>query len=114
MSIPDNIKLLVPWRAIELAPSGRSQSLSAELEREICSGHAPHGLKAKAVAVRKDRDDVLFEVEDGAMPLAVVHLSWVESGPRRARSIAVTEGLGRLTGQELFTAEVAEESRRLR
>ena len=82
MSIPENIELLIPWPAIELAPGGRSQSLSVELQRQMCPGHVLQGLKTKAVALRNDHGDVLFEVEGGAMPLAVVHLTWqTESDP---------------------------------
>lgn len=83
MSIPEDIELLIPWQVIPLAQSGRSQSLSAELQREMCPGNVLHGLRANAVAVRNDHGDVLFEVEGGAMPLAVVHLTWqTESDPQ--------------------------------
>ena len=74
MSIPVNIEMLEPWEA--LAGSERSGFLNAQLETTLSEGHVLRGLKATAVASRRDRDDVLFEVEGGEMPLAVVHMTW--------------------------------------
>lgn len=85
MSIPDNIKLLVPWQVIDAShevPS-RADHLSRRLRSEVPPKHALYGLKATAVASRIDRDDVLFELEGGNMPLAVVHMTWrKETDPR--------------------------------
>jgi hypothetical protein len=74
MSIPVNIDILAPWEA--LAGSERSASLAAQLETTLPEKHVLRGLKVTAVAARVDRDDVLFEVVGGEMPLAVVHLTW--------------------------------------
>jgi hypothetical protein len=78
VSIPHNIEMLIPWRIIEDSPDikNRAQRLSDELESEVPPKHVLHGLEAKAVATRIDRDDVLFEIEGGQMPLAVVHMTW--------------------------------------
>lgn len=46
-------------------------------------GHVLYGLKAKAVATRRDQDEVLFELEGGTARLAVVHMTWKkETDPR--------------------------------
>ena len=63
--------------------SERAELFSSELASEVSLKHPLYGLKATAVAARIDRDDVLFEIEDGDVPLAVVHLTWQkESDPR--------------------------------
>jgi hypothetical protein len=76
MSIPTNIEIVVPWRAIKESESERSALLSARLVHEVPAKHVLHGLKPNAVATRIDEDDVLFEVSGGEMPLAVVHMTW--------------------------------------
>jgi hypothetical protein len=78
LSIPDNIEVLTPWRIIEGTPEdqNRAEKLSSRLVSELPPKHALWGLKARAVATRIDRDDVLFEVEAGETPLAVVHMTW--------------------------------------
>lgn len=82
MSIPTNVDILAPWKAIE-ASEERSELLSAELETGLPQKHVLHGLKVTAVAARVDRDDVLFEVVGSEMPLAVVHMTWrKETDPR--------------------------------
>ena len=78
MSIPNGFKFLIPWRIIE-EPHGvqdRSERLSARLQSEVPEKHVLYGLKVRAVATRVDQDDVLFEIEGGHMPLAVVHMTW--------------------------------------
>jgi hypothetical protein len=81
MSIPANVDILTPWKAIE--DSGQSRLFSAQLETELPQKHALHGLKVIALAARIDRDDVLFEVPGSETPLAVVHLTWrKERDPR--------------------------------
>src|ERR1700730_15544120 len=84
MTPPDDLKFLEPWRKIERserAPN-REQLFSAELKREVPAGHVLHGLKVRAVAFRIDQDEVLFELEGGNTPLAVVHKTWnVEVDP---------------------------------
>jgi hypothetical protein len=89
VSIPDGIEILTPWRVLEDSPENknRAELLSARLASEVSLEHVLHGLKARAVATRIDRDDVLFEVEGGEMPLAVVHMTWrKETDPRWPRT----------------------------
>jgi hypothetical protein len=71
VSIPDDIEMLPPWRVIEDSPEiqNRADALSARLASEVPPKHVLYGLKVRAVATRIDRDDVLFEVEGGEMPL---------------------------------------------
>jgi hypothetical protein len=83
LSVPAQLELLVPWEVFLDSSEKRAELLSAELASELCPGHALYGSRARAVAARIDRDDVLFELEGGDMPLAVVHLTWAkESDPR--------------------------------
>lgn len=76
MAIPTNIEILPPWKVIEPTPDGAPGFHATELYKEICAGHVLYGVKVKAVALRVDRDDVLFELVDQKCPLAVVHLTW--------------------------------------
>jgi hypothetical protein len=76
MPIPPNIDILTPWKSIEGSPENQSEILSARLQREVPPKHVLHGLKVNAIAIRIDKDDVLFEVAGGEMPLAVVHMTW--------------------------------------
>ena len=78
MAIPDGIEVLKPWRVIDdssESPNGANR-LAARLESEIPEKHVLHGLRLRAVATRIDRDAVLFEIDGGHMPLAVVHMTW--------------------------------------
>ena len=70
------LHLLSPWQ-IPHSPEG----LVRELQREVLGPDHPLFSKSvKALAVAKDRDDVLFEIDDGlSRQYAVVHLSW--NGP---------------------------------
>lgn len=80
MALPDALEILLPWRTISDSPN--AERLSAELSSELAPNHALYGLKSRAVANRIDRDDVLFTVDGGSSPLAVVHLTWrKESDP---------------------------------
>ena len=72
MIVDANIGLLDPWGAVS---EPRAAKLEEELGRELASGHVLFGRRAKAVAVRCDCDDVLFELRDPPQ-LAVVHLGW--------------------------------------
>jgi hypothetical protein len=81
MAIPDALEFLLPWRII--SDSLNVERLSAELMSELSPNHSLYGVKARAVANRIDRDDVLFTIDSGRAPLAVVHLTWrKESDPR--------------------------------
>ena len=78
MSVPDRIEMLTPGRVVEdiCDMNNRAERLSAEWLSKVPPQHVLYGLKARAVAIRIDRDDVLFEIEVGEMPLRVVHLTW--------------------------------------
>jgi len=78
VSIPDNIEMLMPWRIIDdpLNIKDDAERLSDQLKSNVPPKHLLYGLKARAVATRIDRDDVLFEIEGGQTPLAVVHMTW--------------------------------------
>jgi hypothetical protein len=85
VSIPDNFEMLTPWEIFTTSPEdqNRVDQLSSRLMFELPRKHVLCGLKPRAVAARIDRDDVLFEVDGGAMPLAVVHMTWrKETDPR--------------------------------
>ena len=66
--------LLIPWHPI--APE-QGVALECELARELGPAHAIQGRTAKAIAVRQDCDDVLFELDEGKSGYAVVHLTWI-------------------------------------
>jgi hypothetical protein len=83
MSIPANVDIQTPWRAIE--DSGRSRLFAVQLETELPQNHVLQGLKVIAVAARIDRDDILFEVLGNEMPLAVVHLTWRKEKEKDSR-----------------------------
>jgi len=83
VSVPENVDMLIPWRIITGTLEKSTEVLTAELSSELIPKHVLYGLRARAVAVRIDRDDVLFEIESVDMALAVVHLTWrKESNPR--------------------------------
>ena len=83
MPVLANFEFLRPWQVIETSPKNRSALLSARLEQELPTGHVLKGLRATAVATRVDQDDVLFEIEGGELPLAVVHMTCgKETDPR--------------------------------
>jgi hypothetical protein len=69
------VRLLEPWE--RLGWDSRV-TLEGELSRELVAGHELFGRPVRAVARRRDRDDVLFVV---AQPdrLAVVHLTFAGS-----------------------------------
>ncbi len=68
-----------PWAC--LSDDQERDRLDAELHREVGPGHVLFQSKVRALARRTDRDDVLFEVDDGPT-VAVVHLTYaVESKP---------------------------------
>lgn len=65
-------ELLSPWLS-PYDPGG----LVRELRREAGPDHPLYSKPAKALAVAKDRDDVLFEIGEGtSLRYAVVHLTW--------------------------------------
>jgi hypothetical protein len=66
------LPLLSPW-VKPYSPNG----LAHELQKEVGSLHPLYLKPAEAIAVARDRDDVLFVVKDGTdLRYAVVHLTW--------------------------------------
>ena len=74
------LQLLSPW-ILPFSPEG----LARELKLEVGSGHPLYSKSIRALAVARDRDDVLFEIGEGVgIQWAVVHLTWsgkTESSP---------------------------------
>ena len=70
--VPDGFQFRAPWRSIS------EPRLHEELYRELSPQHQLFGVEARAVAVRQDNDDVLFELSRKNAPVrfAVVHLTW--------------------------------------
>ena len=67
-----DLPLLSPW-VKPYSPDG----LAHELQKEVGSLHPLYLKPAQAIAVARDRDDVLFVVQDGTrVRYAVVHLTW--------------------------------------
>lgn len=62
-----------PWQA---AHSEHVAGLTAELQRELPSGHVLAGLTVVPIAHRSDRDDVLFRIGDSPYRFAAVHLTF--------------------------------------
>ena len=83
MSVPENVGILIPWLIITETSEKKGELLTAELSSELSPTHVLYGLTARPVAARIDRDDVLFESKDVAMPLAVVHLTWRKESDAR-------------------------------
>jgi hypothetical protein len=73
MPIPTHVRLEQPWQAL---PVDQVAVLTRQLQSELAPGHVLFGLKARAIAMRANQDDVLFELSDHTSPLAVVHLTW--------------------------------------
>jgi hypothetical protein len=66
---------LEPWTPIERAEE--RIALEAELRLELGAAHPLSSLPTVALARRHDRDDVLFEIDQGRV--AEVHLTWRRS-----------------------------------
>jgi len=73
MAIPPDVNIVFPWIVVD---ADRAKTLELELLRELSPAHVLKGRRVKALAARDDRDDVLFEVEDNRVVLAVVHLTY--------------------------------------
>jgi len=69
---------LKPWQKLADDAEGQKKAdlLLGELIKEIHFDHPLSGLPLRAVAMRQDQDDVLFEVLGRGDLLAVVHLTW--------------------------------------
>jgi hypothetical protein len=86
MPIPNDVQMLLPWESLE-GDEMRVNLFFTRLKDDLPSTHRLYGLRMRALAARVDRDDVLFEVEGGAGPLAVVHMTWQkETDPRWPRT----------------------------
>ena len=69
------VEWLAPWNPVSDDPS-QAKAMEAELRRELVAGHSLHRVPVRAMGRRRDRDDVLFGLEDGSRRVAVVHLTW--------------------------------------
>ena len=53
-----------------------------ELRRETAPGHVLHDIPVSLLARRRDRDEVLFALNDGSQRVAKVHLTWARQRER--------------------------------
>ena len=66
-------QMLEPWVSIQ---EEERFALETELSKEMRSDHVLSDFKCRAVARRRDCDDVLFETNSTKGLLVVVHLTW--------------------------------------
>lgn len=59
-----------PWKAID-----NGTAAEMELAKELHPDHPLYGVEVKAIALRTDQDDFLFQIEDSEY-YAVIHLTW--------------------------------------
>lgn len=71
-------KLLEPWQNIDNAPFYEN-----ELKKELSFFHPLNWRKFRAIGIRTDCDDVLFELLTGNPKYAVVHLTWAKENSRK-------------------------------
>ncbi|MEZ4960167.1 MAG: hypothetical protein R2830_10170 [Saprospiraceae bacterium] len=71
-NVPAYSEFLIPWEEIDISIA---EGLKKELNHEMNRDHKLFGREVKAIAKRKDCDDVLFELM-GEGKFAVVHLTW--------------------------------------
>jgi hypothetical protein len=90
-SVEPELEFLSPW-----TPPHSPEALVMELQREVGPDHPLFAKATRALAVARDRDDVLFEIADGdPHRYAVVHLTW--SGKREiSRMFPSTDFFGSL------------------
>lgn len=67
------MQILEPWFATT------DLRLVEELRRELRPGHVLEGIEVSAIGQRKDRDDILYALQDGSNRVAVVHLTYSKS-----------------------------------
>lgn len=65
----NSIAFLPPWEGVT-----NNDRLENELQKELSQHHILYGKEVKAIARRRDTDDVIFEIAAGKY--ALVHLSW--------------------------------------
>jgi hypothetical protein len=73
--------ILEPWMPV----ATEAQGLERELGSELGTRHQLKGRNMRAIARRRDNDDVLFVSTDEPTIVAVVHLTWAnrpENDPR--------------------------------
>ena len=71
--MPDAEALPQSWIPVD---TRTSDSLVAELQRELSTRHVLFGHRVRAIARSGARDDVLFESLEDAPTVFVVHLTW--------------------------------------
>ena len=82
---PEHLEFLTPWEELPDDSEGenRAEKLLSELRREIPSDHTLSRLALRAIAIRRDQDDVLFEILGNEEKFVVVHMTWKkEKDPR--------------------------------
>lgn len=82
----EDVNWLPPWEGMPPIGHGNHE---AELAREVGPTHPLYEAKVRAVGVRGDNDDVLFELDGGRGGYAVVHLTW--SGQKEGTPFPMTE-----------------------
>jgi hypothetical protein len=73
-----DLNLMQPWRTTNSA--GLYES---ELKKEVSFFHPLNWKKVRAIGIREDCDDVLFEVLTGRSKYAVVHLTYAKERSRK-------------------------------
>lgn len=71
-------RLLDPWK-----PTDNPSFYETELQKEVSFFHPLNWKRVRTVAIRTDRDDVLFEVLNGKSKYAVVSLTWRKESSRK-------------------------------
>ena len=91
VGLQETVQWIEPWQPID-TPS-EADALRVELSRELPPAHPLSGLPIRAIARRRDDDDVLFAIEDGSGRVASVHLTWraARRGPAMAQHDSVAK-----------------------
>lgn len=77
-----DLSLLEPWQQTD-----NPTFYEKELKKEVTFFHSLNWKKVRAIGIRSDRDDVLFEILNGRFKYAVVHLTYTKE---RSRKFPVT------------------------
>jgi hypothetical protein len=73
-----DLSLLEPWQQTD-----NPSFYEKELRKEVTFFHPLYWKKVRAVGIRTDRDDVLFEVLNGQNKYVVVHLTYAKERTRK-------------------------------
>lgn len=73
-----DLSIMEPWM-----PASNPVDLENELRKEVSFFHPLYWKKVRAIGMRMDRDDVLFEVLNGAHKYAVVHLTYAKERSKK-------------------------------